>query len=257
MFRQTLILIGLALTVGMADMALAQPASSVASISRADIKQYRTIQGQVTSYKAPTSDRAPHSLLVQDPTGIIRVAIWNDVWQQIPFRDRLTQPGTGISATVQVAEYRGNLEGHLNRPTDISLAGDAVPAATPGLTPPAGTVPPKVLSADPIPWTDNIEFAMSEARRTGKKILVFFDSRDAEASRRMEVDIFADLRVRAVVQSKFIAARVSLTEKPDLAQRLGVFRAGVIAIYGTDGAAIVQLRDLRSAEEFMKAIEAL
>jgi DNA/RNA endonuclease YhcR with UshA esterase domain len=259
MFRRTiLVFLAAGLTFGLAAIATAQAVASIGSISRADIKQYRTIQGTVTSYKPPTSDRAPHSLLVQDPTGIIRVAIWNDVWQQVPIRDQLTQPGAHITATVQVAEFRGNLEGHLNRSTDISPAAKSMSSAASEASPAPGVGGvPKVLSADPIPWTDNLEQAMAEARRTGKKILVFFDSRDAEVSRKVEVGIFADIRVRAIVQSKFIAARVSLTEKPDLAQRLGVFRAGVIGIYGPDGAAITQLRDLRTAEDFMKAVESL
>lgn len=228
----------------------APPVVTVAGITRADVKQLRRLSGTVSSYKAPATDRAPHAILLQDATGFIRVAIWNDIWTQIPFREQLKVAGAPVTVTVEIAEFRGNLEGHLNRADDISGGQLATPVGAPAQ--PVGT--PKVLSADPIPWQGSLTAAMAQARQTNRKILVFFENRDINVSREMDVGVFADLRVRAAVQAKYVPVKLNMAADAELARKLGVFQAGVIAFYNADGTAITHVKGVSSAEEILRII---
>ena len=144
----------------------------LSSINNSMASQEVAVRGTVSSYRAPTSDRAPHSVMLKDDSGTMRVVIWQRDWEKIPFRDEI-QPGATLTAKLRVTEYRGSMELHLeaaNRirkgsadPGEIVGAGGARMASTSGAS----------IPARKIEWGSDLTAAMEQAKRDGKRVLTF------------------------------------------------------------------------------------
>ena len=108
------------------------------------------------NYRTPTSDRAPHKFELSDSSGSIQIAVWNDVWNLIPFRTKVqSQDGLPVTVRVTLKLFRNEVEGHIGSAYDI-LEGEAIPQAV-----------------GPIQWLTSISEAVGQARSTQKPILVF------------------------------------------------------------------------------------
>lgn len=229
--------------------------TKIAEITEAMERQQVTLTGTIAAYRAPASDRAPHSLSLNDGTGVIRVVIWQTIWSQIEFRDQLA-PGTKVTINAQIKNFQGALEAHINRKTDIALT-KVDPNATraPGRGGAAATTSEpqiRVVSADPISWSRDLSQAMQRATLENRRILVFFENPEAEISRHLDTRVFSDMQVRARMLEKFIAVRINVREQAAIANKLGVFKAGVIGIYRADGRAEKQLTSIYTAEDLLR-----
>ena len=232
----------------------------IADIDRSYLRNDVTIQGVITSYKPSWKDTAPHSFVLKDGTGNLRVAVWPNVWAQIPFRDKLKE-GTEITARVTIAEFRGALEGHLDKAAQIWL-GLAKPglekesSGTAGKGQPSATPSPSVpSSAPPITWKTDIGEALQTGKSQKKKILVFFANPDSDNGRYVEEKILGDPRVRALLAEKFVCVRVDMRTQPDLAKQLQAFRAGTIGFYQSDGKPLRSHLVPRTADELLDAMK--
>jgi hypothetical protein len=229
---------------------------SISQIDHAVRGQRVTMQGEVASLTPPRTDRAPYSIMLRDATGIIRVAIWKDLWDSLPFREQI-RDGAKLTVRGEIADFRGSLEAHPSAPDDVKLglADSAAASRGPSLaavnSPGAGF---KVVSADLIQWQTDLASALKRAAETQKNILVFFENPDVEASRQVAANIFADARVRAAVNEKCVAVRVSMATQRDLAQRLGAVRAGIVILYKPDGTAIKRLDTLTTPEDLIRQL---
>ena len=232
------------------------PVVAISQISQSLLRNRVTVQGEVISHTPPRTDRAPHSLMLRDATGIIRVAVWKDLWDRLAFRDKI-EPGTKLTVKMEIVDFKGGLEGHPSLPDDMTL-GIADPkslSAAPGLaainSPDAGF---KVISADPVQWQPDLTAAMRLAAQTRKNILVFYENPDVEASRQVDVNVFGDARARAIVNEKCVPLRISMTRQKDLAKSLGAFRAGVVILYKSDGTALKRLDNLATPEDLIRQL---
>lgn len=224
--------------------AAAPSQTTVVSIADAKRPENETkevvLRGKIAEYRAPTSDRAPHSLYLEDPTGRVRVACWRDTWDQIAERSAYGKPGETVTLRVKMNLFRGELEGHLLSHRDIKK-GDEMPAAD-----------------APLVWqTDPME-GMKAAAAAGRRVMVFFDTPAAESSRFLSEKVFTDRRIREAVAQGYVPVRVGM-DTPDqakLANTLGVFRGGTVVLYdGTTGRALKNLTSIRTPEDLVRELK--
>jgi hypothetical protein len=240
-------------------------AVAIRDVTRNLLLQDVVIEGELTAYAPPRTSRAPHAFMLKDATGIIRVCIWSDVFDKIPNRAML-RPGASVRAKVRVAEYRGNIEGHVEDPAGIQLTGTNVDvlashrkalAALPGFENSTTQTFSRVavLSVGQINWHEDVQEAMAAAKQQNRKILVFFRNSTADISRHVEDSVLGDMRVRTALQQRFIALRIDTARNPAIARQLGVYRPGIINIYGPDGKFQKQIVSLNTAEDFLRHLE--
>jgi len=210
-----------------------------------------TIEGHVVNYTPSWKETAPHSLVVKDNTGSLRVVIWPDTWNQIPFRDQLKVEAP-VTARVVIAEYRGQLQGQVKKPGNIVL-GLVKPLATPTASFGGGLTPP--IQAPPLTWQKDIPTALDLAKKQKKKILVFFANPDSENSNYVEKKILEDPRVRAVIANTWLMVKCDMRTDAELARQLQAFRAGTLGFYKSDGTPIRPHMVPRTPDELLEAIK--
>jgi uncharacterized protein YdeI (BOF family) len=220
----------------------AAPTNSIMAVrdakARELLNQEVLIRGTISNYRTPTSDRAPHKMELRDETGSIQIAVWNDVWTQIPFNVKLqTKDNVKVTARVKLRLFRNEVEGHIGSAFDI-VEGDAVPAVV-----------------GPINWITSISEAISRARAAQQPIIVFFASPTGETSNFVETNIFGDKRVREALATRFIPVRIDISQQPEVAQKLQVYRGGVVNIYGPDAAFRKSHPNLRRPEELLRDLQ--
>ncbi|MGB9692061.1 MAG: DUF255 domain-containing protein [Candidatus Sumerlaeaceae bacterium] len=210
----------------------------ISQIDRNYLRSEVTIQGTITAYKASWRETAPHSFILSDGTGNLRIAIWPGVWNKIPFNDKLRE-GQEITARVAIAEFRGALEGHLDKFDQIwlglakpELAKSSVQELSAATTTGAAE---GIMQAPPIEWKNSIRDALETAKKSNKEILVLFANPDSDNGRFVEEKIFGDSRVRAALAKKFIAVKIDMRTDADLARQLQAFRAGTVGFYRANG----------------------
>lgn len=226
----------------MPAFASTQPASTaptkIAEVKKQAVGSVAIIRGSAENYKAPSSERAPHSINIKDETGDIRVPIWDDVWQKIDFRDKLKNAGTQVTARVKLSEFHGQIEGRVVDAADIK-EGEAT------LTP-----------LGPITWVEDLQAGMKQAAATNKDIFVFYAAASAENSQFLETKVLQDPKVIRAVTDKYVPVRIDITKQPQLASQLGIFRGGVFALYHANGTPISSgpISTVHSADDLLKAL---
>jgi DNA/RNA endonuclease YhcR with UshA esterase domain len=227
----------------------------IAHVDRSYLRNEVTIQGTITSYKPSWRETAPHSFVLRDGTGNIRVAIWPNVWDKIPFKDQLRE-GQEVTARVTIAEFRGALEGHLDKPNQIWLG-----LAKPELASQSAAVMTTssqayvAVNAPPITWKTDIGEALAEAKKLKKNIIVLFANPDSDNGKFVEEKIFADPRIRQAIAEKFVAVRIDMRVAADLARQLQAFRAGTVGFYKSDGQPLRGHLVPRTVDELLAAMK--
>ncbi len=117
------LMLGLALGLWVA-VAFAQAPIKTSDVTQDKLGQIVTLKGTLKSFQASRSERAPNSFRLDDGAGTIRVAIWPDVFERIPQKSALTE-GAMVQVKGKVAEFRGNLEIHVNNPNNVTVEGAA------------------------------------------------------------------------------------------------------------------------------------
>ncbi len=177
----------------------------IARIDRTYLKNEATVQGTITSYKPSWRETAPHSFVLSDGTGNLRIAVWPNVWEKIPFKEQLKQEGQEITARVTIAEFRGALEGHLDKADQIWLGLAAPELAKPLI--PTSAQTKATMTALPLNWKRTINEALEEAKKTNKNIVILFANPESDNGRYVEEKIFGDQLVRASLAEKLCVAR--------------------------------------------------
>ncbi len=229
----------------------------IAQIDRTYLKNEVTVQGTITAYKASWRETAPHSFVLMDGTGNLRIAIWPNVWNKIPFNDKLRE-GQEVTARVTVAEFRGALEGHLDKADQIWL-GLAKPLSTMtsqgGTAAQTTTMSVTVTDAPPIEWKDSIAEALDAAKKSNKEIIVFFANPDSDNGRFVEEKLFGDPRIRQAVAQKYVAVKIDMRTNADLARQLQAFRAGTVGFYRSNGQPKRPHLVPRTVEELLESLK--
>ena len=110
----------LALFLGITCASPAQTTSTVSDIGNDKLDKTVTVRGTVDSFVASRSEGAPNSFFLKDATGSIRVAIWPDVFNEIPGKERIAR-GAVLTVTAVVSDFRGKLELHPKQPGDVLI----------------------------------------------------------------------------------------------------------------------------------------
>lgn len=110
-----------------AAMAAAAPIS-ISQVTKDKVGSEVEIAGEVISFQASNQDKKPNSLQVQDPTGKIRVAIWNDAFSKVPDHEKLAT-GSKVEVKADVAEFRNALELHVKDASGLKVAAGTAKAA--------------------------------------------------------------------------------------------------------------------------------
>ncbi|MGI8905040.1 MAG: thioredoxin family protein [Candidatus Sumerlaeaceae bacterium] len=196
------------------------------------------VRGAVSQYRAPTSERAPHSVTIKDDSGELRVPIWEDVWKKIEFREKLKSAGTLVTARVKVSEFHGEPEGRVLDAADIK----------------EGTV--SIAPLTPIIWIEDLQEGMKQATAAGKDIFIFYSAADAENSQFLETKVLQEPKAIRAITDKYVPVRIDIIKQPRLATQLGIYRGGVFALYRSNGSAISlgPISSVRSADDLLKAL---
>jgi thiol:disulfide interchange protein len=104
---------------------------------------------------------------------------------------------------------------------------DPSPAPTHG-TPDAGPAVPVTIQ-----WSD-YEDAVTEARRTGKRVLIYFDAVWCGYCREIDAHVWTDPEVRESVIENYVAARVDIDRNPEIQEQFGVVGVPRILIYDVE-----------------------
>lgn len=109
----------------------------------------------------------------------------------------------------------------------------------------------KLIPREWLHWHADPSTAMVDARRQGKKIIVYFDHPDPTRSAWIETRIFRDKDVATIVGGGYILAKVNMNTQAPFAARLGVFKGGVVNVYGTEGAYMGQVANIKSPKDLI------
>jgi len=230
------------------DVSVIQP---LGELTKSFIGTEVTIEGNVVNYTPSWKETAPHSLVLKDNTGSLRVVIWPDTWNQIPFHDQL-KVGAQVTARVLIAEYRGQLQGQVKKPANIVLG---LVKPLPSATASVGAGPTPVIQAPPLTWQKDIPTALDLAKKQKKKILVFFANPDSENSNYVEKKILEDPRVRAAIANAWLTVKCDMRTDAELARQLQAFRAGTLGFYKSDGTPLRPHLVPRTADELLEALK--
>jgi hypothetical protein len=147
---------------------------------------------------------------------------------------RFTQKPLSKGVWTGGAEISGNTGGGDLRPTSPVQS-------TPAASGPRG---PEIA------WMDDLAAAQLRAGEQNRRVLVFFTSPDSSVAKHFEDQIFANARVRAILNERYVCAKVDFSKSAAMAYKLQVFRAGVVNVYNSNGSPMAQFLDRVSAEDF-------
>lgn len=160
-----------------------------------------------------------------------------------------------VETDVQLLEpnWYGQAYADAIRFTDKPLKERGVAMSAQAPPPWPGSEPPTVVAGTPLKWNPDIATAWRDAKTTKKKLLLYFFSEDAYLDH-YEKQLFVDPAVQAFIDSTFIPVRLDMKKQPDLAKKLGVFRAGTVAVYDGQGKPLGLIKDPLAPTEFMRQL---
>lgn len=79
-----------------------------------------TLEGRVQEFRSSDRANVPNAFALRDESGSIRVAIWPNVFNELPFREQVND-GAVVRVTGAVAEFRGKMEVHVRSADGIEL----------------------------------------------------------------------------------------------------------------------------------------
>lgn len=126
----------MAALVGLSGTAMGLPPHlprPVSSISNDNLGEFIAVSGHTKEFYPPPEPRAPYAFLLEDAsTATMRVVIWPDIYARVDNHALLEQPGTSVTLTAEVAEYKDKIELHLQDWEEIHI--ESGTSSTEGLT---------------------------------------------------------------------------------------------------------------------------
>jgi thioredoxin-related protein len=110
------------------------------------------------------------------------------------------------------------------------------------------------MEGPPLKWNPDISTAWRDAKQTHKKLLLYFFSEDAFLDH-YEKGLWTDASVQAFLDTGYVPVRIDMKKNTELAQKLGVFRAGTVAVYNGDGAPLGVINDPLPKDQFLKELQ--
>jgi len=124
--------------------------------------------------------------------------------------------------------------------------------------PPAwpGSEPPTQLATEPLKWSPELPKAWGEARAHNRRMLLYFFSEDAFLDHYDKM-LFLHPAVQALIQSRMVPVRIDMKKDAALAKKLGIGRAGTIAVYDANGTPLKLMPTSPSPDDFIKELQNL
>src|SRR5690606_17577205 len=86
------------------------------------IGEFVTVRGHVAEFYPPPEPRAPYAFDLKEVGGQqMRVVAWPDIYERVDNHQLLKAPGTSVTLTAEVAEYKEKLELHLQDWEEITV----------------------------------------------------------------------------------------------------------------------------------------
>ncbi len=120
-----------------------------------------------------------------------------------------------------------------------------------------GANPPAPAAAAGASWISDLADGQRIARSSGRRILVLFANRSAEGPRYFEDKVVGAPQVSKVLGQRYVAVRLDLSEPENqrIAERLGIFRAGVASIYDSQGNFVRRLDRALPPSEMVRELD--
>ena len=151
MFKSKIYLafLGLLILAG-TPVASGQPVSSVPAATEMAPRNFDTtaktgtakvgdsvrLRGTVQDLRKSSKDNAPHSFMLKDDAGTVRVCVWSDVLSKVPGAGFLNN-GAVVELNAQVKEFQGKKEVHVTDAKSLTI----LPSSAPAANQPAGDSP--------------------------------------------------------------------------------------------------------------------
>ncbi|MCH7591587.1 MAG: thioredoxin family protein [Planctomycetes bacterium] len=103
-------------------------------------------------------------------------------------------------------------------------------------------------------WTADFNQAVTEAKATGKNLLVAFNLHGCAPCAMMDRQVMPEPRVREAIAS-FVPVRVNLRERPDIAQRFGVEGAPTYLVVDANGTILDGRSGFVPIDEFLAFLD--
>lgn len=175
------------------------------------------VSGTISGFTASRSERAPNSFQLKDDSAQIRVAIWPDVFTQIP---AVIKDGDKVTVRAEVADFRGNMELHVNAPTDIALGGAQLGAAA------STPAPANAPAPSPPKPGEVLQIASLTKDRVGQQVTVLGKVESARASTRENVPYVIKITDSSgsidMVFWQDMANKLTDSQKPEVGDRIKV-----------------------------------
>lgn len=222
---------------------LLQSRVPINSISKDNLRRIVTIAGQVSNYKAPWTERAPHKITLNDGTGTMIVVYWAEVADNL---SNTPKPGDQIQVTGESQDFRGELQINVRSAGAIRFLGandlnqtPLKPAQPPSPTPaaPVDEKPPVVTRGPNSPsttWYRSYDSAMKQAGAQGKPMIVYFRKEGFPKCLEVEISILMSNEFNNLAQN-FTCMFEDLSQGPLLAYHYGVHRIPHIEILDRNG----------------------
>lgn len=106
---------------------------------------------------------------------------------------------------------------------------------------------PGLLIAQPLAWMEDLPTAQQLAARKQQPMVIFFTARDSIYAKGVEEWLTAN-DMHAILD-KAVLVRLYLSDQQELAGQLGVYRAGTVLVYRSDGSGVSRMTDIVTGEE--------
>ncbi|HOE64551.1 MAG TPA: OB-fold nucleic acid binding domain-containing protein [Candidatus Sumerlaeota bacterium] len=109
-----------------------------------------TVQGLVKEYKAPQTERAPHTIILTDNTGSIDVVFWSDVAAGLG-SEKMPAIGQTLKISGQVNEFRNKMQIKVSKASDIIPINENAIQSAPSPTTAASSAAPSIAQPEARP----------------------------------------------------------------------------------------------------------
>lgn len=106
----------------------------------------------------------------------------------------------------------------------------------------------------PLKWLDSIDRALPVARSEQRRILLFFHTSESARSKKLEAEAFSEPALAAVLAKHYVLVKVDMSANSALAAKFGVFKAGALVVFDSQGNVVTRIPDPMPARDLIERL---